>query len=306
METRASYVIIGAFVFIVVAGMLGYIILQTQSQGEFDEYDVVFRDRVSGLTVGAQVSFNGIQKGEVETLTIDQEDPSVVVARVRVERDTPIKTDTKAELELVGFTGLAIIQFIGGSPDQTLLKDTIRGVPSIEASAGGIAQIFEGSNNVIAAASRLLSDDNIQHFDDIMAGVDTIITAVAEEEESLGATVKNLAEITEDIASMTEQLDQTLAKLDALIGDDAKGALVEAEATMAEARALLKDLRGVVDENREPLAAFTDQGLAQVGPAMVEARRVFRTLDQVLREIDRDARGYLLGDSAPRYEATQE
>jgi hypothetical protein len=32
---------------------------------------------------------------------------------------------------------------------------------------------------------------------------------------------------------------------------------------------------------------------------------MFRSLDQVLREIDRDPRGYLLGESTPRYEGPE-
>jgi hypothetical protein len=31
-----------------------------------------------------------------------------------------------------------------------------------------------------------------------------------------------------------------------------------------------------------------------------------RTLDQILREIDRDPRGYLFGESTPRYEPEQQ
>jgi hypothetical protein len=64
----------------------------------------------------------------------------------------------------------------------------------------------------------------------------------------------------------------------------------------------MAELRAAVAENREQIRIFTDQGLAQVGPAVAEARAMFRTLDQVLREIDRDPRGYLLGESTPRYE----
>ena len=66
------------------------------------------------------------------------------------------------------------------------------------------------------------------------------------------------------------------------------------------------DDHAIVEENREPLAIFADQGLAQMGPAVSEARRLFRTLDQILREIDRDPRGYLFGESTPTYEAGQE
>ena len=305
METQTHYVAVGAFVMIALAALALFILYFGQASREYDDYDIIFKDRVSGLTRGAQVSFNGIQKGEVLELSIDPDDPSIVIARVRVENDTPVKTDTTAELELVGFTGLAIIQFVGGSPEAPLVKDVQRGVPKIEGEAGGIAQIFEGSNDIIASARQILSDENIAKFDSIIGSVDTFLGVFAEKEESIGVALDNTAKITEDLAAMTDRLERATVDIEKMLGEDAPAALAETQATIKEARALISDLRGVVEENREPLTAFTDQGLAQIGPTLAEARRMFKTLDQVLREIDRDPRGYLLGESTPKYETAQ-
>lgn len=305
METRPHYVVVGAVVMVALALAALFILWLGDTQREFDEYDVIFNGRVSGLSRGAQVSFNGIQKGQVSELTIDPENPAVVIARVQVEKDTPIKTDTIAELELVGFTGLAIIQFVGGSPEAALLKETVRGTPEIVADATGIAQIFEGTNDIIASAGAILSEENIIAFNSILANVDTLTGAFAAEEENIRKTLEHIAVISEDLAVMTDRLERASADFETLMGEDAPAVLAETQATIREARALVTDLRGVVEENRSSVAAFTDQGLAQVGPALAEARRMFKTLDQVLREVDRDPRGYLLGESTPKYETAQ-
>ena len=305
METRPLYVAVGVVVISLLAGLALIILFFGQASREFDDYDVIFKDRVSGLTRGAQVSFNGIQKGEVKELSIDPSDPSVVIARVRVDKDTPIKINTRAELELVGFTGLAIIQFVGGSADAPLVKDVQRGVPKIEGETGGIAQIFEGGNDIISAANQILSDNNIAAFNSILSNVDTFLGVFAEKEDSIGIALDNAAKITADLAVMTDRLEKATVDIETLIGKDAPATLAETQATIREARALITDLRGVVEENREPLSTFADQGLAQIGPALSEARRMFKTLDQILREIDRDPRGYLLGESTPQYEAAQ-
>ena len=139
METRAHYVLVGAAVLIVVAAAFLFVLWLSQAQREYDEYDVIFTERVSGLSVGAAVRFNGIQKGEVDELNIDPEDPSIVIARIRVDEDTPVRTDTRAELELVGFTGLAVIQLVGGSKDLPKLQDVTRGIPKIRADTSGFA-----------------------------------------------------------------------------------------------------------------------------------------------------------------------
>lgn len=295
METRAHYVVVGGVVLFLIASAFLFVLYLSQSSNDFDEYDVIFRERVSGLSVGAAVSFNGIQKGEVRTLTIAPDNPSIVIARIRVDRDTPVKTDTKAELELVGFTGLAIIQLVGGSAEEELLKDVARGVPRIEADAGGIAQLIAGSSDIIASANVLLSEENTAAFGRILANVETLTTALAGQDAQIAATVDNTAKLTANLAAATEKLSRTADNLDRLLAN-------EAPATLEETQALMAELRGAVAENREQIRVFTDQGLAQVGPAVAEARALFRTLDQVLREIDRDPRGYLLGESTPRYE----
>ena len=299
METRAHYVLIGAFVLITIAMGFLFVLWLGQTKRDYDEYDIIFTERVSGLSVGAAVSFNGIQKGEVRELTISPEDPSVVIARIRVDEDTPVKTDTKAELELVGFTGLAIIQLVGGSPEEPLLKEVTRGVPRIRADAAGIAQLIAGSGDIIAAANRILSEENTAAFTRILTNVDALTSTLAAQDKNIEATFSNLA-------TASGKLGRTADSLDRLLTEDAPGTVKEAKATLVEMQALVGEMRGAVAENRESIRVFTEQGLAGVGPAVAEARQMFRSLDQVLREIDRDPRGYLLGESTPRYEGEKQ
>lgn len=303
METRAHFVLIGAFVLCTVALAFLFVLWLGQTQRKFDEYDVIFTERVSGLSDGAAVRFNGIQKGEVAKLSIDPDDPSIVVARVRVDKDTPIKTDTRAELELVGFTGLAVIQFVGGSKDAPLLKDVTRGIPRIKADTSGFAAFLEGSGDIIESVNRLLSPDNTEAFARILKNLDRLTGVFAEQDENLSKTLENAATISTDLAAAAERINKLSKDLDDFANGDAKDTLAEAQETLTSIKTLSDELHQIVAENREPIALFTEQGLAQVGPAVIEARRLMRTLDQILSEVDRDPRGYLFGESTPEYEA---
>ncbi|MGE0409296.1 MAG: MlaD family protein, partial [Amphiplicatus sp.] len=294
-------VLIGAFVLCAMALAFLFVLWLSQTKRKFDEYDVIFTERVSGLSKGAAVRFNGIQKGEVETLTIDPENPSIVVARVRVDRDTPVKTDTRAELELVGFTGLAIIQFVGGSPEAPLLKDVERGVPRLKADMSGFAAFLEGSGDIVNSVNELLSPANTEAFARILASIDRVAKALAEQDANIAKTFENTATISAELASAAKSLAKVSDDLDAILVKDAPEVLAETRRTVTATRELVENLNQIAAENRESLAIFTEQGLAQVGPAVAEARRTIRTLDQILREIDRDPRGYLLGESTPRY-----
>ena len=307
METRAHYVVIGSLVLAAIAGVFLYIIRITRSQGDFDNYDVIFTERVSGLSVGAAVRFNGIQKGEVETLSIDPNDPSIVVARVRVDDDTPVKTDTKAELEFVGFTGLAIIQFVGGSREAPLLKDVSEErVPQLSADMSGFGAFLEGSGDVLAQANRLLSDDNITGISDIIMNIEKLTAAFADNEDDIVATLGNLNAITTDLAQVTAKLDAAATSLESFLAEDAPATMAEVDAVLKESRALVADLRTITGENRAAIRVFADQGLGQVAPALAEARRLFRTLDAMLRDIDRDPNAYFFGERAPEYAGSDE
>ena len=307
METRAHYVLIGSFVLSAMAAAFLFILWLGQTQREFDEYDVIFTERVSGLSVGAAVQFNGIQKGEVEDLSIDADNPSIVIARVRVDKDTPVKTDTRAELEPVGFTGLLIIQLVGGTPQAPLLKEVSEDrVPRISADMSSIGMFLEGSGDVVEQARRLFSDENISGVANIIENIETLTVALAESEAEVGNIVSNIDAITEDLASVTGKLDAAASGLQSFLEEDAPATAEEAEALLRESRALISDMRAIVNENRGSVRVFADQGLGQVAPALAEARRLMRTLDYMLREIDRDPQAYFLGDNQPEYQSGDE
>ena len=303
METRAHYVLIGGFVMSIVALAFAAILWLGQSQREYDEYDIIFTERVSGLSSGAQVRFNGIHYGEVQELRIDEDRPSVVVARIRVNKDTPIKTDTVAELEPVGFTGLLIVQLVGGSADAPDLKDVSEErVPQIEANISGLNIFLEGSGDVITQAQRLLSDNNIEGIASIISNIDTLTGAFAENDEEISEVLKNINTVTADLVRITTKLDTAATGLEQFLEEDAPRTVAEVDALLKESRALITELNSITGENRSSIKVFADQGLGQVAPALAEARRLMNTLDYMLREIDRDPQAYFLGDHAPEYE----
>ncbi len=303
METRASYVLIGSFVMIAVAAIFYVIIQMTTGQGEFDAYDIIFEERVTGLSNGSIVRFNGIQVGEVESLTLDPDDPSNVIARVRVAEGTPVKTDTTVELEPVGFTGLAIIQFVGGSPDAPRRVDVEEGIPQITADTSGISQFLAGTSEILARASLILSDENIANISKTLDDVQTVTGAVAENRDEISALIKNANAATAELTVALENLRRASDGLETLLAEDGPAVVKNADELITDIRTLIAETEALVSENRESFRYFTDQGLGQVAPALAEARQLMRSLDYMLREIERDPKAFFLGEATPEYDA---
>ena len=116
METRANYVLIGAFTLAVIVGVFGFVywFQNIGGTGERAFYRVVFDGSVSGLRTGASVLFNGIRVGEVTGLSLDPKRPKQVVARISVDKGVAIRADTEIGLEFQGLTGISALSLKGG------------------------------------------------------------------------------------------------------------------------------------------------------------------------------------------------
>ena len=77
METRAPFVVVGAFVLAAIAAVFGFVywLHNTGGLGPRATYHVQFDGSVPGLLVGAAVLFNGIRVGEVTDLGFAPDSP---------------------------------------------------------------------------------------------------------------------------------------------------------------------------------------------------------------------------------------
>src|SRR5215208_4876496 len=97
METRAPFVIVGAFVLAAIVAVFGFVywLQNTGGLGPRSTYRVQFEGSVPGLLVGAAVLFNGIRVGEVTELGLAPGNPRGVDATISVASTTPVRADTQ-------------------------------------------------------------------------------------------------------------------------------------------------------------------------------------------------------------------
>lgn len=310
METRANHVLIGAFTLALGLGVLLFALWASkyQSEAAWRDYEVIFREAVSGLSVGGVVQYNGIKVGDVRDLRLAPQDPRQVIARIRVRAGTPIKTDTQAKLTLTGLTGITLIQLTGGSPAAALLEpEPGQEVAVIVADESALQKLLTSTEDIAATASnvlvridRVLSDENMERVGRIVANVETLSDALAGERDSIASLIADASKAAAGLRTATaaaeagfrrfdgtlEGIDQSLvARLPELVQRlDRSLAAIEAVGLRADA---------VLAENRAALASFGQQGLAQVGPAVTELRALLRELTRLSQQL-RDEPGSLL------------
>ena len=295
METRANHVLIGLFTIIVtVLGVLFALwAANYTSNRNWDEYEVIFTEAVTGLGNGGIVQYNGINIGEVRRLRLDPHDPRKVIARIRVQADTPVKLDTKAKLAFVGLTGVAQIQLTGGLPESPRLLPTPE--PIIATQPSALQNIAEAANDIVERLRTVLSDDNVAKISTTLKNLDRISTGLADDKDGLASLVKNLHEV-------STQLNATLAKAQGTLGtvdNELPALLKKLDATLAQFEAVGNNANALIADNRSSVANFTQNGLAQVGPTLAELRALLRDLRRVASRLDRNPGAYVTGRNPP-------
>src|SRR5687768_5992325 len=111
MEREANYVAVGAFILLVMAMAVGFVLWYTDANDSRDVelYEIYFTDSVSGLDRGNPVRYLGVDVGQVRRLSIDKRDGSRIVAVAEIDREAPISAATRASLGLQGVTGQLFI-----------------------------------------------------------------------------------------------------------------------------------------------------------------------------------------------------
>ena len=138
METKSSNVLVGGVVLALVVGLFGFILwlanIDTQGRNEFD---IFFKQSVTGLAKGSQVQFSGVPVGAIDDIALLPETPEFVRVRIHVNEDVPVLIGTTATISGVGFTGTSIIQLDGAIKGASAIRDPgPYGVPVIPTRPG--------------------------------------------------------------------------------------------------------------------------------------------------------------------------
>lgn len=312
METRASHVLIGAFTLgmFVLAFLFVLWIGKLKIAREWDYYDIVFEEAVTGLTVGGAVQYQGIQVGEVRKLSLAPDAPNKVIARVRVAGGTPVKTDTKAKLAITGLTGVAVIQFSGGTAQapRVTAKNGDE-VPVIIADTSALQKLLASSedivtivNDLLLRVSKLLNQENLDKIAATVDHLEKVTGRFAAHDADIDKALADLAAASASIKITLHKVQPLLTKLDALAGKGNTLLDGEARQTLANARDALAAIKRFADnadqmvgENRGAISSFSTQGLQQIGPALNDLRATVRTLRELSDQLKDDPSSLLRG-----------
>jgi phospholipid/cholesterol/gamma-HCH transport system substrate-binding protein len=273
METRANFVLIGTFTLAVIAAAFGFVLwfqnLHTTKLRS--PLRIVFEGPAAGLRNGGSVNFNGIRVGEVMSVKLDN--PRRVVALAMVENNAPIRKDTLVGLEFQGLTGVAAISLKGGevaAPSVPLDED---GVPILTADPNALQDVTEA----------------------IRATLQNINRVVADNQQSVKNSLRNVEAFTATLARNSERIDAIMVKIDAVMGK-ADGVVAKTDNIMLGLDALAGGKDGgelfqAVKSIRELAEDFDKRS----GLLMADGRRTLGDISRAVNNLDKNPTRLLFG-----------
>ncbi len=303
METKANYVLIGAFTIGVTVFLLLFALWAAKysSDRSWHEYHVVFREPVTGLTEGGSVHYNGIAVGTVEDLMLAPNDPRQVIARLRLQADAPVKSDTRARLSMTSLTGPPIIQLTGGSPEAPPLRSgPDGGLPVIETEASALQNIADTANRLVERLDNMLSEENVQRFTATLDNIQSMTGAIAEQRQDMREILINARVASEQLNVTMASANRTLDTFDRELAQQLPALVAKIDTTLGRIDSAAGGADAILNENRAAISSFANDGLAQLGPTLGELRGLVRDLRRISDRLDGNPAQYLLGRDAPK------
>jgi phospholipid/cholesterol/gamma-HCH transport system substrate-binding protein len=268
METRANYVLIGLFTLAVVAAAFGFVLWfqSLHTAKARSPLRIVFEGPAAGLRNGGNVNFNGIRVGEVVSVKLDN--PRRVVALAMVENNAPLRKDTLVGLEFQGLTGVAAISLKGGeeaAPSVPLDED---GIPVLTADPNRLQDVTEA----------------------IRATLQNINKVVADNQDAVRNSLRNLEVFTSSLSRNSERLDGIMSRVDGVMG--------KADNLMVG----LNTLAGGKDGGELFLTVKSIRELAEdfdkrSGALMSDGRKTLADISRAVNNFDRNPTRVLFGAS---------
>ena len=287
METRANYVLVGAFALAGFLGILAFFLwfANLQLDRQFDYYDIDF-PTVSGLSDASDVRFAGLLVGRVVDVGLSPTGDGTVRVRIEVGGDTPVRTDSEATIEAQGVTGVAYVGISAGTPSSPLLTErSDQEVPMLQPGQSILQSLSQDAPEIMAETlevvrelRRILGGENQERVNNILRNVEQSSAAFSE-------ALNDFSGISDTVGTFASEIDRFNTTL-ATITQDAASMLTAAERTLDGIDRLAEDTRGLVSQGRQTLdrasgAIVSADGYitGQLGPATDQLRETVAEIE---------------------------
>lgn len=312
METRASYLLVGAFALVAMAGFVIAVVWMAGAnlREDITYYDIYFDGSVTGLKPGNTVRYRGVPVGAVTDIAINPANVQQVRVMIEVPTGTPIKKDTIAALETQGLTGVAFVQLTGGTNEAPMLKaekgqdrPVIRSRPShLEELVQGAPELMAQITALVDKGNNLLGEKNLENIEATLRNVRSFTGTLSERTPKVVAIIEDTSRTAQEALGNLNVATKRLSVETQGVGGEFKQALGEVRKTSVEFRRAAYELADMLETNKDPFNTFASSGLYQLTQLLSEMRILVAALTRITAKVESDPGRFLYGKSQPGVE----
>ncbi len=314
METRANHLWVGLITLVLLAALAAFIIwIARLGQGQQNEYDIFYKQSVSGLANGSQVSFAGVPVGQVSEITLSEDDPEFVRVRVKVKEDVPILVGTTATIQ-ASFTGVSTILLDGARKDAPPITcETTacpEGAPVIPPKDGGINALLNNAPLLLERLATLtenlntlLGPENQDQISGILANTNRLTDELAQAAPRLEGTFTELEGALKEAGEALDAFEQATKTTDQLLNQEGPALAAELRGTLASANQAAASLASTLEDTRPAARALRETTLPAAEATLQDLRTTSRSLRAITERLENEGVGALVGgQQLPDYE----
>lgn len=276
MESKVNFTVVGAFVLILGALLIGGVLWLSSGKSyrtAYDTYLVYMNESVSGLSLDAPVRYRGVQVGGVRRIALAPGNVELVQLTLDIERGTPVKQDTVAVLRVQGLTGIAHVELSGGSRDSPTLQPgpgeehpVIRSGPSLMLRLDtAVTALLTNLNRSSESVNALLDEQNRVALRRTLANLERLSGTLANAE--LPQLIKRIQRSADTFDRMANEAARAGSSTASTIESVRAETLPEAREAIAELRELTTTLHRFSDAlERNPGMLLQGRPAATPGP----------------------------------------
>jgi phospholipid/cholesterol/gamma-HCH transport system substrate-binding protein len=291
MDRDTNYVVVGAFVLLVIAMAVSFVFWYTDQRDKrtYQTYEIYFNGTVSGLTAGSPVRYLGVDVGKVARIMLDPQQRRQVEVIAEIESTAPIDGRTLASLSLQGITGLLFID-LEQDPKATAPGVLAQGhrYPIIRSTRSDFDVLLSSLPALAAHTIELVDHVNEIFSDENMNALHETLNNARTASRSLPETVRDVKQLVADMRSASHEVESAAADLRSVTNEVAP----DIKATLANVRHITESLTDTSDhlerfvaDNEPGLSKFTHQNLPQLEQLLRESRDAARDLRDLSRSL---------------------
>jgi phospholipid/cholesterol/gamma-HCH transport system substrate-binding protein len=283
MEPKANFVLVGIFtvIFTIIAIVILLWMVGIKTSKQFDCYLVKTNNSVSGLHKDSSVQYKGVSIGKVKDIRIDKENSEFIDIYIDVEKDLPVKIDTKAKISSNGLTGISYINLIGGRQDAKLLKNSsdkkcpiIKATPStLEKLSVSASSIMVHLNGLLEKIDKTFDNNSINYLRKTVENIyqltnysKNLISSIQKTNNNINTFVESGTDLADKLKINSDNLNKLILNIDSLTND----------------------INSLVKQNSSNISNFTATGFENFNSTLTELNSTLYQLKNMILTIQQN------------------